>query len=308
MVTRTDARWRRGIAGVVAGTATCAAMAATAGEQPAPAPLFAAPFVVEHHVVQTEPDGTTSATEPVTDYYGGSWIVSVRPDGSRLVVDFARREVTEIRTGAATYSTLGFDRFAELNRRLRAGGGAAPSERDKSSSPAGSERIEAASGAAIQVQRLPDGGGGALSLHAAGAAGHGVMRMKVTAGAAASPIDVWCDPRVKISERARGAVAELESGVLGAGAGAPAAAAAMLAAARGYAQGAFPVRTVRRLAASGGATTIEDVATRLETVERFQMGLVRVPDGYRRVPHPLEVMVSFVEEEAAQARQRRATP
>jgi len=28
-----------------------------------------------------------------------------------------------------------------------------------------------------------------------------------------------------------------------------------------------------------------------------------VPDGYRRVPHPLEVMVAFVEEEAARARQ-----
>jgi hypothetical protein len=129
------------------------------------------------------------------------------------------------------------------------------------------------------------------------------MRLMVTAGAGASPIEVWCDPRVKLSERARGAVAELEANVLEGGAGAAAGPATMLAAARGFAQGAFPVRTFRKTGAIAGAATIEDVATRLEPLERFQTDLVKVSDGYRRVPHPLEVMVAFVEEEAARARQ-----
>lgn len=268
-------------------------------------PLFAAPFVVEHHVVETDADGTASATEPVTDYYGGSWIVSVRPDGSRLVVDFARREVTEIRPVASTYSTLGFERLAELNRRLRRAGDTSTGERDAVTAPAGAQRTEAASGAAIQVQRVPEGGGASLSARAAGATAQGVVRLKVTAGAGANPIEVWCDPRVKLSERARGAVAELEANVLEGGAGAAAGPATMLAAVRGYAQGAFPVRTFRKTGAIAGAATIEDVATRLETLERLQPDLVKVPDGYRRVPHPLEVMVAFVEEEAARARQPR---
>ena len=38
----------------------------------------------------------------MTDYYGGTWIVSVRPDGSRLVIDLARRELTEVAQQEAT--------------------------------------------------------------------------------------------------------------------------------------------------------------------------------------------------------------
>jgi hypothetical protein len=281
-------------------------MPAGAAEHTKAEALFAAPFVVEHHVVQTDADGTASATEPVTDYYGGSWIVSVRPDGSRLVVDFARREVTEIRPAASTYSTLGFERLSELNRRLRRAGGTSTGERAAVTAPAGAQRTEAAFGAAIQVQRVPEGGGASLSARAAGATAQGVVRLKVTAGAGASPIEVWCDPRVKLSEQARGAVAELEANVLEGGAGAAAGPATMLAAARGYAQGAFPVRTFRKTGAIAGAATIEDVATHLEPLERFQTDLVKVPDGYRRVPHPLEVMVAFVEEEATRARQPQA--
>ena len=102
------------------GVVLCAAggLAQSAAPSAGGAALFPAPFAVEHGVVQTDADGTRFASEPVTDYYGGSWIVSVRPDGSRLVVDLARRELTEIRPDRSTYSVLSFSRFAELKARL----------------------------------------------------------------------------------------------------------------------------------------------------------------------------------------------
>jgi hypothetical protein len=301
---RNTRRLRNGIAAFVAflpGIVPHAAVAQTASE-----PLFPVPFVVEHHVVQTDADGTASATEPVTDYYGGSWIVSVRPDGSRMVVDFTRREVTEIRPAASTYSTFGFERLAELNRRLRRTGDASKGEPDTVTTPQASPRTEATSVAAIQVQRVPDGGGGGFSVRAAGAADHAVIRLRITADAAASALDVWCDPRVKLSERACGAISELEGDVLSGGAGALVASSAMLSAARGYVHGAFPVRTIRHVGAASGGSTIEDVATRLEPLERTRVDLLKVPDGYRRVPHPLEVMVAFVQEEATRVRQSQA--
>jgi hypothetical protein len=59
----------------------CIAMATlAAGLATAQSALFPTPFLVEHRVVQTDADGGTFATPPVTDYYGGSWIVSVRPE------------------------------------------------------------------------------------------------------------------------------------------------------------------------------------------------------------------------------------
>jgi len=79
----------------------------------------------------------------------------------------------------------------------------------------------------------------------------------------------------------------------------------MLAAARAHAAGAFPVRTLRRTAVAETAVTIEDVATRLEPLASFPDELLRVPDGYRRVSHPLEVMVAYEEQEAALARGER---
>ncbi len=66
------------------------------GQDPGGSALFARPFVVEHRIVQTDPDGSVFETPPVTDTYGGSWIVSSRPDGSRVIVDFARREITTV--------------------------------------------------------------------------------------------------------------------------------------------------------------------------------------------------------------------
>jgi len=74
-----------------------------------------------------------------------------------------------------------------------------------------------------------------------------------------------------------------------------------LAAARDHSGGAFPVLTRRPVhvvdgRASGG--TAEDVVTRLEPLERFPQELASVPEGLRRSPHPLELMVSHAEDEA----------
>ena len=269
------------------------------------AKLFPAPFVVEHHVVQSEPDGTTSATEPVTDYYGGSWLVSVRPNGSRLVVDFSRRELTEIRSEGSTYASLSFDRFAELRARLRATRAPAPDAGGETTDGAKGVRGAAvAAPAAIVVEDIgsPDAVGMMVGATAANA---GVVRMRVTAEDGSPAIEVWCDRRVRLTDAARAALAELEEEVLGGGSAKGVGAGAMLAAARVHAGGAFPVRTLRRAASAEGSATIEDLATRLEPLASFPDELLRVPDGYRRVSHPLEVMVVYEEQEAALARGER---
>ena len=77
----------------------------SAADAPA-AVLFPAAFSVEHQLVQTDPDGDTFRAQPVVDTYGGSTLVSVRPGGSRVIVDFARRTVTEVSVEKSTYWTL----------------------------------------------------------------------------------------------------------------------------------------------------------------------------------------------------------
>jgi len=267
-------------------------------------PLFPAPFLVEHHVVQTEPGGDVSATEPVTDYYGGSWLVSVRPDESRLLVDFSSRELTEIRPALSTYATLSFDRLAELRGRLRAahavpaGEGEAPRAKAQ-----GADATSTGHAPRITVEELAPPQRLGVSATSAAAA-PGLMRLRVSAADDTPAIEVWCDRRIRLTELARAALAELEE-VLGGGARKEATAPAMLAAARDHAGGAFPVHTTRRTAAGGQGTTIEDVITRLEPLASFPEELLRVPDGYRRVAHPLEAMVAFEEQEAALARGER---
>jgi len=183
-------------------------------------PLFPAPFLVEHHVVQSDPDGTTSATDAVTDYYGGSWLASVRPNGSRLVVDFSRRELTEIRSEGSTYATLSFDRFAELQARLRATRTPGPVSGGEAADGAAGVRSAATSAnAPIVVEDLGKTAGTRITVGAASTASSAeVVRMRVTAGVGSPAVEVWCDRRVRLTERARAALAELEEEVLGGGA------------------------------------------------------------------------------------------
>lgn len=257
------------------GLALALALAVGAGAQTGP--LFPEPFQVEHHLVQDDGDGNRFTGEPVVDTYGGSWIVSQRPDGSRLIVDLERREITEVRTADGTYSTVSFDRFAELQARLRAAHGLAKAEEPKKA---------AASSAGPVVTEVP----GELRSAAGLSAKAGVRRLRVQGGAS-SALEVWVDPSVRLTPAALAAMDALESAASGRREDAPG---RLLSAARSHAAGAVPVRTVRSLSAVG---QVEDVTTRLERLERFPGELVQIPEGLRRVPHPLEAAVRFLEED-----------
>ena len=104
-----------------------------------------------------------------------------------------------------------------------------------------------------------------------------------------------------LTPAARAALARLEGSALGgAKNGKTVPVSKLLAAAREEAGGAFPVRTARPFSFRDGEArgAIEDRTTRLERLESFPLELVEVPDGLRRVPHPLESMVAFAEQEA----------
>ena len=69
--------------------------------------------------------------------------------------------------------------------------------------------------------------------------------------------------------------------------------------ARGEADGAVPILTVRSLSSGAdGAGSVEDSARRIEALDAFPVDLVSVPEGFRRTPHPLELMVAHAEREA----------
>jgi len=281
--------------------------------------LFPEPFVAEHHLIQSEPDGSRFEGEPVTDWYGGSWIVSVRPDGSRLVVDLADRELTEIRPDKGVYWTVSFDRLGDLAERVaraerrapRSAGEPAGVGASARKSTAGEEPVE------LVVEELGSTGTAskATSRGAGGPVRSGVevRRLRVVEkGRAEDPeagLEVWVDPSVRLRPAAIEALARFEA-VLGRPRGAAKTGERptvdrYLATARVHAAGAMTVRTVRTLLGGGGdapasaRVRLEDVTTRLERVDDFPEELVAIPEGLRRVPHPLEGMAAFLEAEAA---------
>ncbi len=306
-------------------TATSLAAAIVLAALPAAAqggPLFPRPFVCEHHLVQTDGDGSRFQTEPVTDYYGGSWIVSVRPDGTRLVVDLARREVTGIQPKRGTYWSLSFDRLAELADRLaraqRLGTPAAPEGEP------GAGAKTAAKGAAapdeLIVQELPAAARRSAGAGSAVASRPGIEHLRVVersrADDAGAGVEVWVDPAIHLTPAAQDALSSFEAALGGpkppprqgaaaaGGAGDRPPVGRYLALARSHAAGAMPVRTVRTVG-DGPATArarLEDVTTRLEPIDGFPEDLVKVPEGLRRVPHPLEATVAYLETAARQDR------
>ncbi len=252
----------------------------------APGVLFPVAFRVEHEMVRTDPDGARFRGEVVTDTYGGSTLVSVRPGGSRVIVDFARRTVTEVSVERSTYWTLTFSQMGDLARRLAAAE-ARPVRKDP--------RVAAAAPAeAIRVEEIAGGARDALSAPAESlAARPGARHFRASAGSAARA-DVWTDASVRLGVAALEALEGFEREALGAGAAGPA---ALVAAARRAAGGAVPVRVLRPLAEAGG--TSEDVVSRLEALPAFPPNLLAVGEGFRRVASPLEEMVAFAEDEAS---------
>jgi hypothetical protein len=303
-------------------------------------PLFPQPFRVEHHLVQDDGDGSRFVGESVVDTYGGSWIVSQRPDGNRLIVDLARRELTEVQPEKGTYWTLSFDRLAELQVRLRqaqglsrgAGdsGGDAASARDNSRTVAAagsSARDAAEAGLLITDAPVADRSLAAAPSSSGVVAGEapsqrpGVKHLRVASRQAPDAVaaDVWVDPALRLTPSAQAAIGALETALAVPAASSPSTTgtdkagvsdaqappvspAHLLAAVRAHTGGALPVRTVRTLlrAEDGSAmASVEDVATRVEPLDRFPTELAEVPEGARRVPHPLEATVRFLEEDAA---------
>lgn len=91
-----------------------------------PGALFPEPFRVVHHAEIDHGDGEWFVGDSIIDTYGGSWLVSERPDGGRLLIDFARRELTTITPSRGTYSTVSFAGWAEATERVRTVQGLVP--------------------------------------------------------------------------------------------------------------------------------------------------------------------------------------
>lgn len=294
--------------GALVGLVALVWASSTFAQAPAGRGVFTQPLVVEHQLIQTEGGQEVLRTTPVTDYYGGSWIVSVRPDRSRLVVDFARSELVEIRLDQGTYCVLSFDRFAELKRRLaRAEGPLVETP------PTRSEDVPATSSSKpaprVAVEELAPSEGATRDASVAAAGPHrreGVTRVRVRveseapAEQATPTMDIWLDGQVRLSTAATQALGRFERDVIGVGidgAGVPPA--RLVSAAREWGEGRFVVRTERE---AGPGVRVCDEVSKLEVLPAFPVELLQVPDGFRQVSHPLEAMVAHAEREAELSR------
>jgi hypothetical protein len=307
----------------VAVLAAFVATSAVAGSPPAPGgELFSRPFMVRHRIVQTNAtSGAETATDPVTDYYGGSWIVSVHADGSRVILDFARREVSDIEPARGTYSVLSFDRLSELRRTIAAHRQAARTVHSSATESLARPTAPEDSAVSLRIEGLPAVADSATRTKAGikasvAAVDHpGVQRLRVswrresgageqrpTPGPAPS-LEVWLDPAVKLEPAAIAALERFGSRVIGGGSVDKCLPAAAVAAAERHTGGAFPVRTIRSSIDAGGLAPVsrQDLVERIEPLAVFPLDLLKVPEGYRRVPHPLEAVAAFLERETASA-------
>ncbi len=254
--------------------------------------LFPTSFMVEHQLIQTEHDGDVFAFEPVIDYYGGSRIISVRPNGSRVIVDFARREITEIYPERASYTVIDFRRLASLRARLQ--------EIELTEQRRVLEKVSPEEPRPLfDIEEIPITSAKADSGELFQRADVIHMRVALMGKARIGPhVDVWMDPVIKLEEEALQALAEFEHEVLGThGRKGPVSFAAYVAAARLQGAGAVPVRTLRPASPEHPrAGTLEDRALRLEQVP-FPIELLEVPESFNHTVHPLERLASAMEEE-----------
>ncbi len=266
-------------------------LAAPVRAEDAPVVLFPAAFSVEHRLVQTDPDGDTFQADSVTDTYGGSTLVSVRPRGSRVIVDFGRRTVTDVSVEKSTYWTLSFSQMGDLSRRL-----ARAEERPSAASAALARAPSAAGKQDIRIEEVSDGGRALLAAPGGHAPRVGARRFRAYVENGPSA-DVWVDGTVRLSPAALDALESFEKDALGSAAAPGVSPAQLVGAARRAAGGAVPVRVKRPLSSAGGV--VEDVATAVTPLPAFPQKLLIVGDGFRRVPSPLEEMVAFAEDEAS---------
>jgi hypothetical protein len=269
---------------------------------------FPQPFEVEHRLVQEDPDGRFES-DPVKDTYVGNFVVTERGDGSRLVVDLARREMTEIRPQDGSFWTIEFDRFADLRRRLAriAGPRAAASLELRGGE---SQAATGAPRAALEVEELP-AAGPRLELRDGQAGGAGEQRaekrrFRVAPAAEqkdAMPAGRWLevevDPSRQFSPAASEALARYEAEAFASERSGAWPAEKALAAVREKSGRALAVRTVRPLYAGSrqvGSLETEVLASR--QVDDFDQRKLLVPEGLKRRPHPLELALAQLEQEA----------
>jgi hypothetical protein len=270
------------------------------GAQTASAVVFPRAFVVEHQRFETTSDGSTFTTDPVTDYYGGSWLVSVRPNGNRVILDFARHEITEVDVAKGSYWTLTFRQMGDLRQRLQRA-----EERPANEAAQQARSATAAAGKnEIQIREISEKGNteGRNPLGSSSSGGPGVRHLRVSSKGSAD-VDVWVDPSLPLGPAALTVLEAFENDALGATAHRESRTAGeMVAAARRAAQ-ALPIRThslsLSLEERSRGGSSYEDIALRAEPLPALPAKLLKIGDGFRRVSSPLEVMVAFAEEEAA---------
>lgn len=254
--------------------------------QTAATPLFPAPFVVEHRVRERQADGSVFETETVRSTYAYSWLVSERPDKSRVIVDFSRGEITEVRPSAGTYWVLSFGQMTDLKARLARAEQRTPAPRPKSAL--------AVAPVEIRVEEVAEESGSRRRAALGESASGATKRLRASAGERV--VDVWVDPSVRLSAAAQDALDSFTRAISGPSATAAPASAELIGAARRRAGGAFVVRSVRT---SGGGGEIEEIVEKLGPAASVPGTLLVPEEGLRRVPSPLEVVVSFAEEEAA---------
>lgn len=254
---------------------------------------FPAPFTVEQHVVDGSLGDAPITGEMVRETYGGSFLVAERADGGRTIVDFSRREMTEVRPKEGTYWSLSFGRFAELRRRLE--------EAESIETAPKQKAMGSGSRPTVRVEEVV-GGSGSASRGALGATERSGKHLRASVEAGPS-LDVWVDAAApRLTPEGVAALADLERNVLGASGGSVGPA-DLLEAVRQREGGALAVRTRRKPGRDDAPLEdgpfIETVVTRAEPIATLPPSLVTVPEGLRRVPSPLEVVVSWAEDEAA---------
>lgn len=254
---------------------------------------FPVPFTVEQHVVDGSLGGAPITGEMVRETYGGTFLVSERADGGRTIVDFARREMTEVRPKEGTYWSLSFGRFAELRRRLE--------EAETIETAPKQKALGSKDRPTVRVGEVLDGSGSA-SRGALGATERPGKHLRASVEAGPS-LDVWVDVAApRFTPEGVAALADFERDVLGTmdGSVGPG---ELLQAVRSREGGALAVRTRRTVGrpvtSAEEGLFLETVVTKAAPIAALPATLVAVPEGLRRVPSPLEVVVSWAEDEAA---------
>lgn len=257
-------------------------------------PLFEKPFLVERTIEETAGGDTYTSTSK--EYWGGSWLVAVRQGEDRTVIDFARREIQEISVTKGTYWTLSFSRMRELRERLHR------AENEDVARP--SARPADAPVPRILVEELaPQSARSARPGEPAGPTRRG-FKARVDSAVGAT-LEAWVDDSIVLGAGALDALAVFEKEALGPvdGRGEPGPA-DLADAVRRKAGGALSV-VVKRETGAIAAVRVEDRVTHITPLAMFPAKLVTIPEGLRRVASPLEVMVSYAEEEAALKRRGR---